>query len=168
MSDDFLKDLGFLGVTARLKRLSDTVSGSIRDLYKARGVDIEPGWHLVFLVLQERRQCTMTDLADAFRLSQPAITRMIGKMAKRGYLEVDRDQRDSRKKRIRLSRKARTRLPEFEKIWDAGQKAVRELFKSNMEFLQCLEKLEAEMEERSFEQRALNHLSWKIIERTEL
>ena len=35
MKKDFLKELEYLGITARLKRLSDAMSYSIKSLYKS-------------------------------------------------------------------------------------------------------------------------------------
>jgi len=61
--DDFLKELGHLGLIARLKRLSDSMLYSIRDLYKIKSVDIEPNWHLVFLTLKKHKMRTMTEIA---------------------------------------------------------------------------------------------------------
>lgn len=48
MEIDFLVGLEYLGVTARIKRLSDTFFYSIKELYKQLGITIEPSWHLVF------------------------------------------------------------------------------------------------------------------------
>lgn len=158
MQDDYLKDLRFLGVTARLKRLSDNFSADIRGLYRAAGADIEPSWHLVFLFLDRHRSAGMTELADAFHVTQPAMTKMIRAMKKRGYVEVTTDQYDGRKKVLRLSRKAEKRLPEFRKIWNAGQKSIRDLLRKNGELIPALDKLEEALQSAGFKERALRYL----------
>jgi DNA-binding MarR family transcriptional regulator len=150
---DFLRELEFLGVTARLKRLSDGLTASIKELYREAGVDIEPSWHLVLLFLEER-SATLTEIAEALHLSQPAMTKMINRMVARGYLDVVRDVDDSRKKNIRLSARARERLPLFKEIWAAGQAAVREILGSDRAFLHHLERFESRVGERSLADRA--------------
>lgn len=158
-NDDYLRDLDALGVTARIKRLSDTLSASIRELYGKTGLDLEPSWHLVFLLLREQPEMTMSEVAAACRLTQPAITRIIGGMQKKGYVTIRRDKQDSRKKLLRLTGKAHKNLPLFEAVWDAGQRAVREILEANRGFMPGLAKFEAAIAQESFESRALNHLA---------
>jgi DNA-binding MarR family transcriptional regulator len=157
MSADFLRELEFLGVTARLKRLSDGLSTSIRELYRVRGVDLEPGWHLVLLYL-EGRTATPSEIAASLKLSQPAVTKTINRMVLRGYLDVRPEDADARKKNVRLSAKARDRMPDFARIWDAGQLAVRDILGRDTAFLRQLEVFEDGVGRRGFSERALEHL----------
>lgn len=158
MTNDFLKELEFLGVTARLKRLSDVLSGNIKALYKYHNIDIEPSWHLVFLMLKKEHKCTMVEIADALHLSQPAMTKMVNRMSKKAYINISRDKNDSRKKIVQLSNKAKKELPKFEKIWDAGQKSIKEILESNTAFLEGLEAFEIQIDSKNFKTRALEHL----------
>lgn len=158
MQNDFLKELEYLGITARLKRVSDSLSYNIRALYEAEGLDIEPGWHLVFLILEKHGTLTMTELADAFELSQPAATKMISRMKSKGYVNIQPGGTDGRKKHLVLSEKAMNELPRFRTVWDAGQLSVRDMLRGNDEFLTALEKFEQELKNKSFKARALDHL----------
>jgi len=158
MERDFLKDLELLGVTARLKRLSDELSTSIKSLYKKNGLDIESGWHLFFLILLERQEITMVEIANELHLSQPAVTKMVNRMQKKGYLEVNRDEVDSRKKNLTLSKKALNELPKFKKVWNAGKKSIRDILASNESFLPSLEKFEIQITKMDFENRATEYL----------
>lgn len=157
VDSDFLKDLEFLGVTARLKRLSENLSASIKDYYQATDLDLEPSWHLVLLLLRDG-DATPTEIASSLNLSQPAVTKMIHRMVARGYLEVVPDEADGRKKNVRLSTRARDRLPVFEGIWAAGEAAIREILSDNTAFLGHLEAFEDGVERRGFAERALAHL----------
>ena len=154
MKNDYLKDLGYLGVTARIKRLSDALSSGIKDLYLANNVDIEPSWHLLLLYLKEKKQSTLSEVAEAFRFSQPAANKMITRMLKKGYIDITVDDKDNRKKILRLSAKAKKNMPKFEKIWDAGQNSVREMLKSNHDFLSSLDIFELQHESKNFAERA--------------
>ncbi len=153
MQPDFLRELEYLGVTARLKRLSDTLSASIKDYYKANGVDIEPSWHLVLLYL-DGRSAPLTELASGLRLSQPAATKMVQRMIERGYLEEERDEADGRKKLVRLSTHAKRRMPRLRRVWAAGQATVREILGADRSFLDELAQFEDRIAEKGFAERA--------------
>ncbi|HPG06416.1 MAG: MarR family transcriptional regulator [Saprospiraceae bacterium] len=155
MEIDFLVGLEYLGVTARIKRLSDTFFYSIKELYKQLGITIEPSWHLVFLILKDQKKISMFDLAKRLHLSRPAITKMIKKMAELDYVLIASDQSDSRKKMVVLSEKAQNNLVTFERVWNAGQLAVQAMLQDNPHFLSCLEKLEKQQREFSFDERTL-------------
>ena len=158
MASDFLMDLRFLGVTARVKRLSDALSVGIKELYQLNDIDLEPSWHLVLLYLKQQASATMTEIAEALRLSQPAMTKMIHRMMAKGYLEAVREDSDGRKKNIMLTAKARERLPVFERIWTAGQESIREILDSNEEFLEHLEDFESKIRSKGFADRAMERL----------
>ena len=158
MSNDFLKELEYLGVTARLKRLSDAFSQQIKELYIDNGFDIEPSWHLIFLILKDRKHSTMTEIAAAFQMSQPAVTKLTRRMIDKGYINVSQDKYDKRKKTLSLSKKAITSLPDFEKVWDAGQKSIREIIKSNINLLDNLTEIESVLQKKSFNKRASEYL----------
>ena len=138
MKNDFLKELGHLGLIARLKRSSDAILYSIREMYKSENLDIEPNWHLVFLILKKHKTRTMTEIAEAFQLSQPAIVKIINKMKEKGYIDCKEDAKDNRKRQLKLSQKAINQLPGFEKIWSAGKASLKEMLEGNEEFLDHL------------------------------
>ncbi|MEP1097326.1 MAG: helix-turn-helix domain-containing protein [Cyclobacteriaceae bacterium] len=156
--EDYLKELGHLGLIARLKRLSDSMLYSIRDVYKVERFEIEPNWHFVFLSLKKHGKRTMTELSESFGLSQPATVKIINKMKKKGYIDVVVDSSDSRKKQLQLSEKAKTELPQFERVWIAGQASITDMLKGDTTFLSKLEELESLLKDQRFEKRILNHL----------
>jgi len=158
MNNDFFKELGYLGLIARLKRLSDSILYSIRDLYKLENIDIEPNWHLVFLILKKHKTRTMSEIAESFHLSQPAIVKIINKMKKKGYIDIVKDTYDNRKRQLQLSQKAVSELPRFEKIWHAGQESIKEILEANQAFLDLLENFEQQIGQKSFKERVLKHL----------
>ena len=158
MKQDFLKELEFLGVTARIKRLSDALFYSIKELYKIENIDLEPSWHLLLLILKRERKMSMVDLASALHLSKPALTKMANKMAHKGYLNINPDAVDGRRKVVSLSKKALSMLPKFERIWEAGQKAIQEMLTDNPAFMSALAAFEKQHAEAPFSQRALKQL----------
>lgn len=163
MPHDFLEDLGHLGVTARIKRLSDSLTSGIKALYLLQGVDIEPSWHLVFLYLKDRESATVSEIADSLRLSQPAMTNMVQRMLERDYLDVAPDDGDGRKRNVGLSGRARRMLPRFERIWAAGEASIGEILGRNTAFSGQLAAFESQIRERSFDERVVNHLNRNSI-----
>lgn len=158
MENDFLSALGYLGLTARIKRLSDSLSGSIRELYQSEQVDLEPSWHLVILVLKDREKVNMRELAESLKLSQPAVTKMIGKMKQRGIVKVSAGKVDQRQKHVSLSAKTQKLLPQYEQIWEAGRRAIEEMLGRNAAFMESLADFEARHIEKDFKNRAKEQL----------
>ena len=158
MQYDFVNELGYLGLAVRLKRLSDAMVHSGRQMYKELGLDIEPNWFLIFKLLKKYNQLSVTEMASKLHFSHPSIITMVGKMEKAGYLNSTIDKSDSRKKHFFLSAKAEENLPRFEEIWEAGTEGVKKLFSEDSNFLNLLEALEVQYSQKDFKERTLNEL----------
>ena len=107
--EDFVGQLGFLSMAARMKRLSDHIMHSARQFYKEEGIDIEPNWYLVFLLLKEHECLSITEIAEALQFSHPSVITMVRKMHKNGYLRCTTDPADTRRQLVKLSPKAKER-----------------------------------------------------------
>lgn len=138
---DFVKELGYLGLTMRIKRISDLLMHEGRRLYSELDVDIEPNWYVIFKLLDARGAMAITQIADSILLSHPSVVTIVNKMIKAGYLEAQKDTVDARKRLISLSDKAKKNLPEFQKIWDAGERGVALALQEGkpLEFITLLE-----------------------------
>ena len=157
---DFMSQLGYLSMAARMKRLSDHIMHSARQFYRSEGIDIEPNWYLVFLLLKERKCMSITEMGEALHFAHPTVITLVRKMHSNGYLTFHSDPNDSRRQLVRLSEKAVDKLQLFEKMWHAAYESVRELFQGNGQFLAQLDELLAHYEETDFKTRtenALNH-----------
>ena len=86
MENDFFKEIAHFALTARLKRISDHMLYSAKDLYRALGLDINPNGHLVFLMFKKQERLTMTEIAEVFHLSQTAVIKIVNKMKSKDYL----------------------------------------------------------------------------------
>jgi DNA-binding MarR family transcriptional regulator len=148
---DYLKELEYTGITARIKRISDTLMHDARRVYEYLDLSIEPNWHLVFLLLKKESQLSVTEISHKLKFSHPAVINIIKKMKSRGYLISNTDAKDSRKQIIQLSKKAYQELPKFEKEWNDIQVVVGDIF--NKEFLQKLSEVESKMADGSLLER---------------
>ena len=158
MQYDFINELGYLGLAVRLKRLSEAMVHSGRQMYKALGLTIEPNWFLIFKLLKKYGKLSVTEIAAKLHFSHPSVITMVGKMEKAGYLNPAMDKTDSRRKHFSLSKKAEENMPHLEKVWEAGIAGIRKLFPEDSNFLDQLESLEIQYSQKDFKTRTLNEL----------
>lgn len=152
--DDFLKEIQYLGITARIKRLNDALSYSIKDLYRSQNLDIEPSWHLILLLLKRNKQLSLVELARQMQISQPAVTKIVKKMLNKGYVKHSVSPADHRVKIIELSAKSLQTFPKWERVWDSGQKAIAQMLEDNEAFLETLTAFENQQMKKAFKDRA--------------
>ncbi len=158
MERDFIQELGLLSVVTRLKRISDLMIHDGRRLYKELGMDIEPNWFVIFKILEKNGEMTVTEIAERIGFAHPSVISIVNKMIKVNYLEENKCGLDSRKRLLKLTPKAREKLPEFEKVWNAGVAGVKKML-SDLDILSVLETIEQRVFEKGYKQRTLTELA---------
>ena len=151
MDKDFLQQLEFTGFTARIKRLSDGLLYDAITVYKQMDKDIEPNWHLVFLLLKNKGEMSVTEIAKQLGFSHPAVIKIVNKMKAKGYLEGLLDEKDSRRTLLRLTEKSKEEIPHLEQNWNLIQAVIQEFI--DKEFLDKLTKVEECLRDKSFLER---------------
>jgi len=151
MEKDFLKELAFVGFTARVKRISDLLMYDARKVYEDLQIGIEPNWHLIFLLLKKEKQLTVTEIAYKLKFSHPAVIKIIKKMKDKGYIESITDSNDSRKQLLQLSIKSINELPRFEKEWDRIEMIIQEFV--DADFLAKLSEIENDLQQHGLFER---------------
>lgn len=155
---DFIKELGFLTFVTRLKRISDAMIHDGRRLYKEMGMDIEPNWFVVFKLLERHQELTVTEIADRIGFSHPSVISLVNKMIKAEYLMESKTIADSRKRILSLTPKAIEKMPEFEKVWEAGVAGIKKML-VELDALRFLDVVEAKVFAKGFKRRTLEELS---------
>ncbi len=158
MEYDFVNELGHLALATRLKRISDAMVHSGRNMYKSLNMDIEPNWFLIFKLLSKHNQLSVTEMARKLHFSHPSVITLVSKMKEKDYLQSFIDPEDSRRQLFMLTEKAHEHIPEFDMVWRAGTKGVRDLFPTDSSFLEQLETLEIKLSQSNFMERTLNEL----------
>ncbi|HCM35833.1 MarR family transcriptional regulator [Chryseobacterium sp.] len=153
MDFDFIKELGYKALDSRLKRISDRMSHDVRKFYKEFGIDVEPNWYLVFMLLQKKEEVSITDIAEPLGYSHPSVVVIIKKMTEKGYLTIKKDTTDKRKQLISLSPKAIEMLPQLEQIWDSCEKAILQLLENDLSIFSYLDTIDQELKNDSFHHR---------------
>lgn len=153
MDFDFIKELGYKALDSRLKRISDRMAHDVRKFYKEFGVDVEPNWYLVFMLLQRKGEISITDIAEPLGYSHPSVVVIVKKMTEKGYLIIKKDRTDQRKQMVSLSPKAIELLPQLEKIWESCEKAILKLLSEDLSILSHLDTIDQELKNESFHHR---------------
>jgi len=154
---DFVKELGYLGFTMRLKRISDAMMHEGRRLYSDMDVDIEPNWYVIFKLLKTNGPLSVTEIAEYIMMSHPSVITITNKMMNAGYLDSEKDKVDSRKRVLDLSARAIQMLPAYEKIWQAGGKGIADALEE-IHALDFLSALEEKFFSKGFKERTLEQL----------
>lgn len=157
---DFVRELGYLGLTMRLKRISDAMMHEGRRLYNGLDIDIEPNWYIIFKLLKSRGPMSVTNIADSILMAHPSVITIINKMMDSGYLISEKDEKDSRKRVLDLSDRAIKMLPEYEKIWEAGENGIKEAMEEH-NALDFISVLEDKFFTKGFKERTLEQLKTK-------
>ncbi|MCL1689343.1 MarR family transcriptional regulator [Elizabethkingia anophelis] len=147
---DFIKTLGYKALDSRLKRISDRMSHDVRKLYKETDIDIEPNWYLIFMLLQNRGEISIADIAESLGYSHPSVVVIVKKMSEKDYLHMQKDKDDKRKQLVSLSSKATEILPELELIWQSCESAILKLLSDDLSIFSFLDDIDAELKANSF------------------
>ncbi|MBL4715159.1 MAG: MarR family transcriptional regulator [Bacteroidetes bacterium] len=158
--NDFVKELGYLGFTMRLKRISDAMMHEGRRLYSHLDVDIEPNWYVIFKLLKSRGAMSVTEISESIMMAHPSVITITNKMMDAGYLISEKDENDSRKRVLDLSVRASKKLPEYEKIWEAGESGVEKALEG-LNALEFISILEDKFFSKGFMQRTIEQLKIK-------
>ena len=151
---DLIKQLGPLAFASRLKRLSERLQKDASLIYKDHSVDIEARWFPVLYILKQESSMSVTALAEALRLTHPAINQIAGDMARRGLINSKKDRRDERRRLLSLSAKGRKALRDVDKIWKEISYETRQILKiAGSDVLTALENIENSLDEKSMYER---------------
>ena len=153
MDKDFIKALGYKALDSRLKRISDRIAHDIRKLYKELEIDIEPGWYLVFMLLKEKSNITIAEIAERLNYAHPSVVVIIKKMVARGYVVSEKDATDKRKQLISMTRKAEDLLPQMEKLWQSCETAMLEILGQDLGIFTHLDGVDTALKNTTFYER---------------
>ena len=159
MNEDLIRQMGYITLATRLKRISDKMTHSTRLMYKTINIDVEPNWYLVLKIVKETPNVSVMKIANRLGFAHQSVISMTNKMIKNGYLISSKDKKDKRKTIFKLSNKATRILPEIEKIWQIGKEVIYEILNEDISIIEHLEILELNLEKSSFGERILDKMN---------
>ncbi|TDQ23890.1 MarR family transcriptional regulator [Tenacibaculum caenipelagi] len=155
MNNDLVREMGYIALATRLKRISDKMTHSTRLMYRNLNIDIEPNWYLVLIIVQQNPNISVMEIAESLGFTHQSVITMTNKMIKKEYLQASKDEKDKRKTVFNLNQKAIEILPKIEQIWGYGKEVIYELLNEDISIIEHLEVLESNLEKASFGERIL-------------
>ncbi len=154
--NDVIKDLGYLTMGSRLKRLGERMQADVSRLVRAEGYDVQAGFLPALGILAERGPTTVGDLAAALGIAQPGVTRMLGQLKKQKLVSMDRARNDQRQRVISLTKSGRTIIEaNRDDLWPRIEKAVADICKNvDGPFIEQLAAIENALDQKPLDQRA--------------
>ena len=103
MAGDIVAELGHLFLGTRLKRLAERMQSEVQCVATQSGLPIQPSQYPILAVIARRGALTVGEIADALAISQPGVTRNVARLVELGLVEMKREGRDQRQKKVSLT-----------------------------------------------------------------
>ncbi len=157
MERDFLKELGYLAIASRLKRLTDRFMRGGSGAYRALSIDFEPRWFTLFYLLYtEDSPMSILEIAGALKVSHPAVIQTAQVLIKKGLIRSFQDDVDRRKRRLAVTAKGKALASSLTPVWECFVAAVVEVFsRAEVDMLDAIQKTEAQLDEEEMGYRIL-------------
>jgi DNA-binding MarR family transcriptional regulator len=128
MSHDVISEHAYLFLGSRLKRLAEQMQADVVRVSQRAGLPIQPGQYPLLAILFERGPQTIGALAQSMNLSQPAVTRNVGRLADLQLIRSDRSDTDGRNRIVALTEAGeRAMVRSREVVWPQVDAAVRQV-----------------------------------------
>jgi DNA-binding MarR family transcriptional regulator len=153
---DVVKELGFLILGTRFKRIGESLQAQAQALLASNGVDIPAGHFPLLAALDRLGRLGVSELSQAVGVSQPVVSRSLLVLQANGMVESTPVSADRRVRRIQLSRKGRELVRHAKRaVWPVIEAAVAQACQPlKGSLLDQLSALEAALEQTSLLQRA--------------
>jgi len=128
MRDDLISERGHLFLGSRLKRLAERMQADVAQVSQRAGLSILSGQYPLLVALLERGPQTIGALAEFMGLSQPAVTRNVGRPVKLQLVRIERSETDGRSKIVALTAAGERAVARSrEVVWPQVEAAVRQV-----------------------------------------
>jgi|SRR5579859_2780778 len=107
MVEDVVKELGYLTLGTRLKRLGERLQAQTQVLLEQARLDVPASHFPVLGALDRLGALSVGELTEALGVSQPGVTRMVDKLQAEGLVQSVQSEDDRRVRSIALSRSGR-------------------------------------------------------------
>lgn len=124
----FYEDTGILILGTRLKRLSERFLSEVGKIYDELNIDFEPAWFPLFFLLYRRGPLTITEISDELKVSQPGASQIVSLLYKKGFLKLETDVEDKRRKIVTFSGEGQKAINQLIPIWETLENSMFEIF----------------------------------------
>lgn len=114
------------GVGTQLRLLLTQFDGELSEIYRAQGYQFRPRFYPVFQLLMERKQASISEIANHLQASQPAATQTLAEMRKLDLIAFQAG-RDRRERIVKLTPRALDLAEALRPTWEAVRQAALQL-----------------------------------------
>lgn len=125
---DYVRHLGALVLDHRFRRLTDHFLRVGEECYAALELPFRARWASTYLLLEESGPLGITEIADALKLTHPAVIGITDEMRDAGILSSARDREDARRRAVTLTSKGRNLSKKLHELWSAMAQTQRRRF----------------------------------------
>jgi retinol-binding protein 3 len=125
---DYVRHLGALVLDHRFRRLTDHFLRVGEECYEALDLPFRARWASTYLLLEESGPLGITEIADALKLTHPAVIGITDEMRDAGILSSARDREDARRRAVTLTPKGRGFSKKLHELWSAMGETQRRRF----------------------------------------
>lgn len=128
MVEDVIKELGFICLGSRMKRIGERLQADTQRIFDSVGLEVQPAQLTVLAALDRLGPLTVGDLAQALGVAQPGVTRSVAQLSDAGLLGVEQSADDQRRRTVALTGEGQ-RVVALSKreVWPRVAAAVTEL-----------------------------------------
>ena len=127
MVQDVVRELGYLTLGSRLKRIGERLQGQAQLVLGDSGISLPSSHFPVLAALDRLGSLSVGELAEAIGISQPAVTRMLDKLESEGLVKSNPSARDRRVRPVALTKAgAKLIIRAKESVWPKIEAAVAE------------------------------------------
>src|SRR5262249_26696697 len=126
MVEDVVKELGYLTLGTRLKRLGERLQAQTQLLLDGVEIDLPPSQFPLLAALDRLGPLSIGELTEAVGISQPGVTRVVDKLTADGLLSSTQSADDRRVRTITLTKSGRQLLSRSKRVWPMIEAAVAE------------------------------------------
>lgn len=121
---DYIAHLGLVALGSRMRAVSDRLYATADEVYRLSGLEIQGRWLPLLRILHDRGPQTVGEIADAVGQTHSAVSQLADRLAEQGWLTVQSDPADRRRRRLALTPRAETALRAAKPLW----RAIEDLF----------------------------------------
>jgi DNA-binding MarR family transcriptional regulator len=127
MPEDIVKALGYLALGTRLKRLGERLQSQTQGLLAEAAVDLPASYFPFLAALDRLGPLNVGELAEAIGITQPGVTRVVGKLQGEGLVRSGQQDVDRRVRTVALSRSGQQLVAQAKRAtWPVIEAAVAE------------------------------------------
>jgi len=147
---NIFNESGALAVSTRLQRLSDQFRRDGVLIYQANQIDFEPKWFPVIYALHIKSSLSILELSEEIGYAHPSTISLLKELEKEGLVESFKNEKDERKRMVRLTGKATELVAKMQPVWDKIKKAAEEITNTANNLLLAMDETEYQLKKEGF------------------